>query len=203
VGLGLLALVGPALGDADRIGLAAVATAPALLSASALGSAIGGRIDRTGALLVGTIAAWWVLGLVRGVLGPAQNAMLPFLVGVGITSFIPMLPEVARAAIGRVGDLAFVVLVAVAISAAGALDPTNGTAAIVVFVGIAATAALAARIGGVDVRSAVAGAGTRDPAVAVGVAVALGGSTAIPLYSGILLLALSAVLVIWNRRKAR
>ena len=203
VGLGLLALVGPALSAADRIGLAAVATAPALLSATALGSAIGARIDRTGALLVGTIAAWWVLGLVRGVLGPAQNAMLPFIVGVGITSFIPMLPEIARTVIGRAGDVAFFVLVAVAIPAGGALDATTGGAAIVVVVAIDVTSAVAARIGGVGVRSAVAGAGTRDPAVAVGIAVGIGGSAAIPLYSGILLLALSAVLVIWNRRKAR
>ena len=45
--LGVVALLGPALPDPDRLGLTAVALAPALLSAPALAAAIGGRIDRT------------------------------------------------------------------------------------------------------------------------------------------------------------
>lgn len=201
----VLAVLGPRLGDADRVGLTAVAIAPALLTAPALAGAIGGRMDRAGALLVGSIGAWLVLTLTRGAAAAsvAQGAMLPFVVGVGITSAVPMLPDIVRTAIGRFGDAAFLVLAAVALSGAGGLDATNGAAALALFVAVAGTAAIVARIGGVDPASAFAGGGSRDPAVATAMTVALGGATAIPLYSGILLLAASAVLALRNRRKAR
>ena len=201
--LAVLAVAGPLLGEADRIGLAAVATAPALLAAASLATAIGGRMDRAGALLVGTIGAWWVLSLVRGNLGPAQNAMLPFIVGAGINSFFPMLHPTARTVIQRLGDLAFLFLIAVAVGGASALNAASGLAALGLFVAIAGTAVIAARVGGVDAGSALAGGGTRDPAVATAIALGLGGSAAIPLYSGFIQLALAATLVVRNRRKAR
>jgi hypothetical protein len=203
--LAVVSVLGPALGDADRIGLTAMAIAPALLTAPALAGAIGGRMDRAGALVIGSIAVWLVLAFTRGTgaAAAAQGAMLPFIVGAGITSAVPMLPAIVRTAVQRAGDVAFLVLVAVAASGAGGLNAANGVAAIVLFAAVAGTAAIVARIGGVDARSAVAGAGTRDPAVATALAVTLGGSTAIPLYSGILLLAASALLTLQNRRKPR
>jgi hypothetical protein len=199
----VLAIAGPLLDDADRSGLAAVATAPALLAAASLATAIGGRMDRAGALLVGTIGAWWVLSLVRGVLGPAQNAMLPFIVGAGINSFFPMLHPVARTVIQRLGDLAFLFLMAIAVTGVRGLNATNGLAAIALIAAVAGTAVVAGRVGGVDLASALAGGGTRDPAVATALAVGLGGSAAVPLYAGVLQLALAAAIVVWNRRKAR
>ncbi len=202
-GLLVVTLLGPTLSDADRIGLAAVAIAPALLAAPSLARATGGRMDRAGALLVGTIAMWWILSLVRGSFGPAQNAMLAFIVGAGITSAVPMLPEILRTVVRRLGDAAFIVLVAIAATGAVAFDATNALAAIALFVAIVGAVLLAARVGGVDVPSALAGAGSRDPAVATALAVAAGGSTVIPLFSGILLLALSAGLGLRNRRKPR
>ena len=203
--LGVVALLGPALSEADRIGLIAVATAPALLTAPALAGAVGGRMDRAGALLVGSIGMWLALTLTRGAgaAGAAQGAMLPFLIGAGITSAVPMLPEVVRTAVQRVGDVAFLVLAAIALSGLGSVNALNAIAALALFVSIAGTAAIVARIGGIGLASAFAGAGSRDPAVATALTVALGGATAIPLYSGILLLAVSAVLAVRNRRKAR
>ncbi len=198
-----MATLGPTLPEGDRIGLAAVAIAPALLAAPSLASAIGGRMDRAGALLVGTIAMWWVLSLVRGAFGPAQNAMLAFIVGAGITSAVPMLPEIVRTIVRRLGDAAFIVLVAIAVTGAGGLDATNGLAALALFVAVAGSAVVIARIAGVDIPSALAGAGSRDPAIATALAVAGGGSTAIPLYSGVLLFGLAAVLALRNRRKPR
>jgi len=198
-----VATLGPTLPEGDRIGLAAVAIAPALLAAPSLASAIGGRMDRAGALLVGTIAMWWVLSLVRGAFGPAQNAMLAFIVGAGITSAVPMLPEIVRTIVRRLGDAAFIVLVAIAVTGAGGLDATNGLAALALFVAVAGSAVVIARIAGVDIPSALAGAGSRDPAIATALAVAGGGSTAIPLYSGVLLFGLAAVLALRNRRKPR
>ena len=129
--------------------------------------------------------------------------MLPFILGAGVTSVVPMLPQIVRTIAQRVGDAAFLVLIAIALSGAGGLNATNGLAALALFAAIAATAVIVARIGGVDLPSALAGAGSRDPAVATGLAIALGGSVAIPLYSGILLLAGSAILALRNRRKAR
>ncbi|HEY8862335.1 MAG TPA: hypothetical protein VIN37_09690, partial [Candidatus Limnocylindria bacterium] len=61
--LAVVALVGPSLSDPDRLGLTAVAFAPALLTAPALATAIGGRMDRAGALVVGSIGMWLVLTL--------------------------------------------------------------------------------------------------------------------------------------------
>lgn len=203
--LGVVGLLGPALSEADRIGLIAVATAPALLAAPALAGAVGGRMDRAGALLVGSIGMWLVLTLTRGpgAAGAAQAAMLPFLIGAGTTSVVPMLPELVRTAVQRIGDAAFLVLVAIALSDLGSVNALNAVAALALFIAIAGTAAIVARIGGIGLASAFAGAGTRDPAVAAAITVALGGATAIPLCSGGFLLALSAVLAARNRRKAR
>jgi len=205
VALAVVALVGPALPEPDRLGLTAVAVAPALLTAPALATAIGGRMDRAGALVVGSIGMWLVLTLTRGpaAAAAAQGAMLPFVLGAGVTSIVPMLPQLVRTVAQRVGDLAFLVLIAIALSGAGELNAANGLAALALSVAIAATTGVVARIGGVDLRSALAGAGSRDPAVATGLAIALGGSVAIPLYAGILLLAGSALLALRNRRKPR
>jgi hypothetical protein len=203
--LGAVALLGPSLPEPDRIGLTAVAFAPALLSAPALATAIGGRMDRAGALVVGSIGMWLVLTLTSGpaAAAAAQGAMLPFILGAGVTSVVPMLPQLVRTIAQRIVDVAFLVLIAIALSGAGALNAASGLAALALFAAIAASAALVARIGGVDLGSALAGSGSRDPAVATGLAVALGGSTAIPLYSGILVLAGATILALWNRRKAR
>jgi hypothetical protein len=162
-------------------------------------------MDRTGALVVGSIGMWLGLTLTRGpaAAAAAQGAMLPFILGAGVTSVVPMLPELVRTIAQRIGDAAFVVLIAIAVSGAGGLNAPNGLAALALFAAVGASAVIVARIGGVDLGSALAGAGSRDPAVATGLAVALGGSVAIPLYCGILLLAGSAVLALWNRRKPR
>ena len=205
VALGVVALIGPVLPDPDRLGLTAVAIAPALLTAPALAETIGGRMDRTGALVAGSIGMWLALTLAQGpaAAAAAQGAMLPFVLGAGVTSVVPMLPQLVRTIAQRIGDVAFLVLIAAALSGAGDLNATNGLAALALFAAVSGSAAIVARIGGVDLGSALAGAGSRDPAVATGLAIALGGSVAIPLYAGILLLAGSALLALWNRRKTR
>ena len=206
-GLLVVALLGPALGDAERAGLLAVAVSPALLAASALATAMGGRMDRAGALLVGTVGASFILVLSRASgAGPTlQGGMLGFVGGAGITSVAPMLPAAVRTAAQRLGDVAFVALIGVAIVGGASFGPLAALAAVALVGTTAGAAALVARIAGVDVRSAIAGAGTRDPAVAIAFALALGGPPAagVPLYSALLLLLQSAVLVALNRRKAR
>src|SRR4029077_16569153 len=126
-----------------------------------------------------------------GALTAAQGAMLPFIRGAAVPSVIPMLPELVRTVVQRVGDAAFVVLIAIAASGAGGLNAENGLAALALSVPSGIPGAAGARMGGVDLASGLAGAGSRDPAVATAVAVALGGSVAVPLYAAILLLAAS------------
>lgn len=206
-GLLLVAWLGPALGASERAGLLAVAVSPALLSAPALATALGGRMDRAGALLLGTIAASFVLVLTRAAgAGPtAQGALLAFGIGAGVTSAIPMLPLIARSIVQRLGDLAFVALIGLALFGGASLGAPAAIAAAALVLATAGTAALVARIAGVDPRSAFAGAGTRDPAVAIALAVVLGGpsATGVPLYAALVLAALSALVVALNRRKAR
>lgn len=206
-GLVLVPLLGPALGESDRAGLLAVVAAPALFSAPALATAMGGRMDRAGALLVGTIAASFVLSLTRG--GPAggamQNAMLAFVVGAGLAAAVPMLPSIVRTFVQRLGDAALLVLLAVAVVGGPSLGLPVAVVAVTLFGATVGVAALVARVAGVDLRSAIAGAGTRDPAVATALAVTIAGPGAggIPLYSAALLLLLGAAFVAANRRKAR
>jgi hypothetical protein len=206
-GLALVPLVSPLLTEADRAGLLAVAIAPALLSAPALATAMGGRMDRAGALLAGTIGAAFVLSLVRGgAAGSAmQNGMLGFVLGAGVTSMLPMLPSAPRLVVRRLGDLAFIVLIGIGIVGAPAVGAATALAASALFAATVGAAVLVARIAGVDPRSAIAGAGTRDPAVAVAIAVTIAGPGAagVPLCSAALLLALGAALVAGNRGKAR
>lgn len=206
-GLLVLPVLGPALGAADRAGLLAVAIAPALLAAPALATAMGGRMDRAGALLAGTIAASFVLIPTRaGAAGSAvQGAMFAFVAGATAISVIPMLPATVRTAVQRIGDAAFVLLLGVGIAGGPSLGPTSALAALAIFAVTVGVASLAARVAGIEPRSAIAGAGTRDPAVAVALAVTLGGPGAagIPLYTAALVLLLGAVIVAANRRKAR
>lgn len=206
-GLLLIPLLSPALGDGERAGLLAVVIAPALLSAPALATALGGRMDRAGALLAGSLVASFLLALARAapVGGVMQTAMLAFVVGVAVTSTIPMLPVAARMIIQRLGDVAFLALVAIAVTSGPALGPAAALAALAVVLVTVGAAAVVAALARVDIRSAVAGAGTRDPAVATALAMTLGGPAAggIPLYDAALLLVLGAAVVAANRRKAR
>lgn len=206
-GLLLIPLVAPWLAEPDRVGLVAVAIAPGLLSAPALATAMGGRMDRAGALLLGTIGASFILTVLRGGAGTGalQNAMFAFVLGAGATSLVPMLPEMVRTIVQRAGDVGFSAVLLIAIAGGPSLGAAAALAAVALFVATAGTALLVARIAGVDTRSAIAASGTRDPAVAAALAVAVGGPGAagVPLYSAAVLLGLAALLVALNRRKAR
>lgn len=205
VGLLLEPLLGQGLRAADRAGLIAVALAPALLSGPALAARLGGRIDRAGALLLGTIAAAFALGLREGG-GPAttaQAAAIAFLIGAGITAAVPMLPGVARAGMGWLGEVAFVAILMIGVTRGGEIGSDALVAATVLLVATTLTAAIVARSGGVDLTSAVLGAGTRDPAVAVAIALAAGGSAMVPLASAGVLTILLTAIVLLNRRKSR
>jgi hypothetical protein len=193
------------LREPDRIGLAAVAIAPALLAGPALAGLTGGRMDRVGALLVGSIGLSFVLALMRGggVAAAGQSAILAFVIGASVTSMVPMLPTPVRTAIRLLGDAAFLVSLAIALVRFDELGSGTLIATVGLFAVTAMTAVIVARIGGVDLRSAVVGAGTRDPAVATALALAGGGATVVPAVWAVLLAALLGSIALVNRRKPR
>lgn len=205
VGLLAVPFLAAGLREPDRIGLAAMAIAPALLAGPALAARMGGRMDRVGALLVGSIGLSFVLALVRG--GPsaatAQGTMLAFVVGAGVTSALPMLPPVVRTAIRLLGDAAVVVLLAIAVARSDELGSATLIAVVALFGATVASAVVVARIGGVDLRSALLGAGTRDPAVGTALALAGAGATVVPVVWTVLLAALLGTVALVNRRKPR
>lgn len=198
--------IGPQLSDDARLGLRALVVAPALLFAPLLAGGIGGRADRAGALTIGTLAVAFLLNTTGGApFAELQNAFLAFLVGAGIIATVPMLPEGARRLADVAGSAAFGLLVLVAVAyGATSLDPIGLAAGALLFVTTAGTAAIVARAVGVEVPSALAGAGTRDFAVAAGLAVSAGGpgSVVAPLGFGVAVGAVSLLLA-RNRRKAR
>jgi hypothetical protein len=205
VGLLLVPLLAQGVRAPDRVGLVAVALAPALLAGPTLAARIGTRMDRAGALLVGTIVAAFVLGLREGgaPASTAQAAAIAFVVGAGITSAVPMLPAAVRTAIQWLGELAFVAILAIAVARVDEIATPTVIATVAVVVATALIAATVARIGGVDPTSALLGAGTRDPAVAAAVTLAAGGATVVPVLAALLLTVLLAALAVVNRRKSR
>lgn len=205
--IAVTALLGPLLSADGRIGLGALTVVPGLLLGPPLARSIGGRADRAGALMTGTLAAAFALHTLGGAVafGQLQNGFLAFVIGASIVATVPMLPALFRA-IGEIaGYAAFAVLVAIAVvDSATGVDPAAVAAGGALFVAVAGTAVLAARLLRVEPESALAGSGSRDIGIAAGLAVSAGGpgAASAPLGFGILLLLVSAALV-WNRRKAR
>lgn len=205
VGLLLAPLLAQGVRAPDRVGLIAVALAPALLSGPALAARLGGRMDRAGALLLGTVLAAVALGSREGggVAATAQAAAIAFVVGAGIASALPMLPSGARTALGWLGEVAFIAILAAGVTRSDEIGSSTLVATTVLFVATILTAVVVARIGGVGLTSAILGAGTRDPAIAVAIALAASGSTVAPLAWAVLLTVLLTAMALANRRKSR
>ncbi|CAN5235967.1 hypothetical protein BH18CHL2_BH18CHL2_06140 [soil metagenome] len=196
--------------EADlRVGLLALAVAPAELAAPALVRVLGGRSDVAGAFLAGTVVASFVLALAflgplaPAALGPLRSASLAFIAGMAFAGAAPALRDRLLVVLRRAGDLALVVLVAIA--ALGAFPAFSAATILLtgaVLGGGAAAAFVAARLGGADARSAIVASGTRDFAVAASIAsTARADAAALPLTYGALLL-VSAALVAVRRSKA-
>jgi hypothetical protein len=206
--IALSALLGPSLDPDGRVGLRALAVVPGLLFAPFFARVIGGRVDRSGALLAGTIAVAFLLNALAGpgTFGELQNGFLAFVVGAAVVATVPMLPAAVRmlgevAGYGAFGALA----VANVVSTAQGFDPLAFAAGTLMFVAAAVTAAITARLLRVEVTSALAASGSRDFGVATGLAIGAGGpgAAAAPQGFGIALLVVAVILVARNRRKAR
>ncbi len=200
--------IGPALDEPLRVGLLALAVAPAELAAPGLAAAIRARLDTTGAYVAGTLAVSFALTFVfLGSAGPAgvaaaRDAAFAFLIGMTLGGLAPMWRDRALPVLRRLGDLALLVLVGTGILR-GAPSLTVGAAALALAVLVTgtATAVVAARLGGGDTWSALAGSGTRDFAVAAAIAGAVSpAAAALPLaYGAVLVAALSFVVLVRRR----
>ena len=191
------------LDPAAAAGLVALALAPGALFAPAVVNAAGGRrSDMAGALLLGTVVLSVVLVATRPGTGAAGFAAAQaFLAGSLVASVVPTVRDRARVPLRWSGVLAALVIIISALGTAPKIDPLTfvvAFAASVLTLAVTGAVALALRR---DLFSAVAAAGTRDPAIAVALAWSIGGSeaTAVPLVSAAILGIVAAAVIIRRR----
>lgn len=209
----LLVPLAIALGNAvdapTRLGLLALAVAPAELAAPGIAGALRARIDTTGAYLAGTVVLSFALTFALlgssapAAAGPARDAAFAFVLGMAFGGALPAVRDRLLLALRRVGDLALLFLLFVAIS--GAAAHISGVAvalALLLLVAGAAAAVVAAGVGGGDQWAALPGSGTRDFAVAATIAgAAMPGAAAVPLVYGGLVFLGAALLVLLRRQR--
>jgi hypothetical protein len=191
------------LDPATAAGLVALALAPGALLAPTFVNAAGGRrADMAGALVLGTVILSFVLVVTRPA---ASTAALTGAQAFVVASFAAgALPQVRDRLLtplrwaGYGAALAVVVLALAGGPAIGVRTFVVALVAVAVTLAAAAAVALALRR---DLPSAIAGAGTRDPIVAIAIAWATGGSdaTAVPLVSAAILGIAAAALIVRRR----
>ena len=189
----------------DRVasGAIAVAVVPAPLVAVGVVTRLRGRMDLAGALVLGTVIVsllvvgsrgalaagalfvalevFAVAAMVAGALPPLRDALLPVLRVVGWAAFLIALLSAALSQTSSIGD-------------AGLLAESLAAAVALLVLG-ACVAYLAARATGREPLAAIAGAGLRDPALAVALAIATAGPDAagVPLIYAVFCLGLAAL----------
>jgi len=189
-GLGLVAVV---VGDPV---VAILALAPSPLIGPALAHFLGARAETVGALLTGTIVLSLplLLAAIPG-LGPQVNvALFAFVIGAALAGAVPTMRDAILPIFDGARYVALaIILGAAALAALSLIDlRAVGIAALMLVVG-AVFAAVGAIMFRGDGLAAAIGAGTRDPAVAGGLAIASGlaGAGAVPLaYAALLALSL-------------
>jgi len=176
--------------------VAILALAPSPLIGPALARIAGAREETVGALLTGTLVLSFpiLLAAIPG-LGPQVNiALFAFVVGTALASAVPLFRDLVLPIVDGARYVALaIILGGSGIAALAFVDPRAvGIAALVLLVG-AVSAGIGAMIFGGDGVAAAIGAGTRDPAVAAGLAIASGlaGGAAVPLaYAALLALSI-------------
>lgn len=190
VGLGLVALL---VGDPV---VAILALSPAPLIGPALARFVAARAETVGALLTGTIVLSFPL-LIANIPGVGPNAnvaLFAFVIGAALAGSVPVLRDLMLPIVDGARYVALAIILGAAAAAAlSFVDPRSvGVAALVLLVGTVSAAVGAILFRG-DGLAAAIGAGTRDPAVAAGIAIVSGlaGGAAVPLaYAGLLVLSL-------------
>jgi hypothetical protein len=189
-GLGLAALI---VGDPV---VAILALAPSPLIGPTLARLVAAREETVGALLTGTIALSFPL-LIASIPGISPNvnvALFAFVIGTVVAGSLPTLRDVMLPIVDGARYVALaIILGGAALAALSFVDARAvGVAALVLLVGWVSAGIGAILFGGDGIAAAI-GAGTRDPAVAAGLAITLGlaGAAAVPLaYAALLALSL-------------
>lgn len=189
-GLGLVAVV---VGDPV---VAILALSPSPLIGPALARFANARAETVGALLTGTVVLSFPL-LIAAIPGLAPNvnvSLFAFVLGTALAGSVPTLRDALLPIVDGARYVALAIILGGAALAALALVDGRavGVAALVLLVGWVSSAIAAMLFGGNGIAAAI-GAGTRDPAVAAGLAIAVGlaGAAAVPLaYAALLALSL-------------
>jgi hypothetical protein len=180
VALGLVAVI---VGDPV---VAILALSPSPLVGPVIARFLNARAETVGALLTGTIVLSFplVLAAIPGIAAQTNVALFAFVIGTAIAGAVPTMRDAVLPIVDGARYVALAaILGAAALAALSFVDPRAiGIAAVVLLVG-AVSAAVGALLFGGDGLAAAIGAGTRDPAVAAGLAISAGlaGGAAVPL----------------------
>jgi hypothetical protein len=181
----------------DRVaaGAFAVALAPAPLVGPGVVARLRGRMDLAGVLGLGTILLTFVLVSARGPLatGGLFIGTQAYAIAATVGAVIPRLRDALLLPLRIAGWAAFAVVLAAGALAAPAIDLATVVVALgLLLAGIAASLAAAYETGR-EPLAAVVGAGLRDPALAVALATAAGGTeaTGVPLIYAVFCLGLA------------
>jgi len=186
--------------------VAILALAPSPLIGPALARIVGAREETVGALLTGTIVLSFPLLLAAiPVLAANVNiSLFAFVIGAALASAVPMFRDTVLPIVDGARYVALaIILGGAAVAALSFIDARAvGIAALVLLVGTVSAAVGAILFGG-DGLAAAIGAGTRDPAVAAGLAITSGlaGGAAVPLaYAALLALSLGVGKLLVSRQ---
>jgi len=176
--------------------VAILALSPSPLIGPVIARFVNARAETVGALLTGTIVLSFplVLAAIPGFAAQTNVALFAFVIGTAIAGAVPTMRDAVLPIVDGARYVALaVILGAAALAALSFVDPRAiGIAAVVLLVG-AVSAAVGALLFEGDGLAAAIGAGTRDPAVAAGLAISAGlaGGAAVPLaYAALLVLSL-------------
>jgi hypothetical protein len=176
--------------------VALLALAPAPLVGPELARIAGARSETVGALLTGTTVLSFALlnAAIPGVIATVNLGLFAFVIGTAIAGSVPTMRDALLPVLDGARYVALAMALGVGLLAVGpGLDARTMLLGVSVLVLGGAVAAIAAALFRGDPVAAALGAGSRDPAVAIGLAVASGlaGAAAVPLvYAAALLLAL-------------
>ena len=155
---------------------------PSPLIGPMLARFVGAREETVGALLTGTIVLSFplLLSAIPGIGQQVNIALFAFVIGTALASAVPLFRDLILPIVDGARYVALAIILGAGVLAAlSFVDPRAiGVAALVLFVGTV---------------SAAIGAGSRDPAVAIGLAIGSGlaGGAAVPLaYAALLALSL-------------
>jgi hypothetical protein len=180
-----------------RLAAAAIALAivPAPLAGPELVSRMRGRADLAGVLVLGTVLASLLVVGSRGALaaGALFAAGQAFALSSMLASALPGIRDALLVPLRVLGWTALVVIVVSAVAAQPPLALQSVVVALALLVVGAGTSAAVARAFDRDVRGAVAGAGLRDPALAVVFASIVGADAGVALAYAALVVCLCGI----------